>query len=146
MKVAMVYPLPSPVSPQKNCALSIIYPGRAAEDAGHTVSFWDARIDDEHQLWENVGRADVMAISSLSGFQLGESMRIARRCREQFPGKPIIWGGVHFTFQPIESLRENFVDFCVIGEGEVRFVKLLAAIESGRGFKDVDGVAYKKSS
>lgn len=146
MKVAMVYPLPSPSSPQQNTALSIIYPGRAAEDAGHTVSFWDARLDSEIELWENVSHADVMAISSLSGFQLGESIKIARACRKQFPKKPIIWGGVHVTFQPIESLREPFVDFCIIGEGEVRFVKLLAAISNGTGFRNIDGISYKKAS
>ena len=146
MRISMVYPLPSPVSPQKNCALSIIYPGRAAEDAGHEVSYWDARLDDEVTLWENIRHADVVAVSSLSGFQLGESMRIARACREQFPTKPIVWGGVHVTFQPIESLREKFVDFCIIGEGEIRLTKLLAAIEHGSGFKNIDGIAYKKAS
>jgi radical SAM superfamily enzyme YgiQ (UPF0313 family) len=146
MKVAMVYPLPSPVSPQKNCALSIIYPGRAAEIAGHDVSFWDARLDTEIDLWANIRSADVLGISSLSGFQLGEAMRIAKRVRVLFPEKPIIWGGVHVTFQPIQSLREDFVDFCIIGEGELRFPKLLAAIERGYGFKDIDGIAYKRTS
>lgn len=146
MKVAMVYPLPSPVSPQKNCALSIIYPGRAAEDAGHTVTYWDARLDGDDDLWANIRNADVVAISSLSGFQLGEAMKIAKRSRELFSNKPIIWGGVHVTFQPIQSLREDFVDFCVIGEGELRFPKLLAAIETGQGFKDIDGIGYKRTS
>ncbi len=146
MNVAMVYPLPSPVSPQKNCALSIIYPGRAAEDAGHAVSFWDARLDSEEQLADNIRRADIVAISSLSGFQLGEAMRIAKHCRKQHPGKPIIWGGVHVTFQPIQSLNENFVDFVIIGEGELRFPRLLAAIENGSGFKDIDGIGYKRTS
>ncbi len=146
MKVAMVYPLPSPVSPQKNCALSIIYPGRAAEDAGHDVTFWDARLDTEAQLWDNIRTADIASISSLSGFQLGESMRIANYCRIHFPLKPIVWGGVHVTFQPIQSLHENFVDFVVLGEGELRFPKLLAAIECGCGFDEIDGIGYKKTS
>lgn len=61
----MVYPLVSPSSPQRNCALSVIYPGRAAEDAGHEVTFWDARLDKEDELWANIRRADVVAISSL---------------------------------------------------------------------------------
>ena len=68
MNVAMVYPLVSPSSPQMNNALSIIYPGRAAEDAGHEVTFWDARLSSDEDLWENIRQADVVAISSLSGF------------------------------------------------------------------------------
>ncbi len=146
MNVAMVYPLVSPSSPQRNCALSVIYPGRAAEDAGHEVTFWDARLDEEDELWANVRHADVVAISSLSGFQLGEAIRIAKECRWRSPLKPIIWGGVHVTFQPVQSLQEDFVDFVVIGEGELRFPKLLSAIASGRGFGEIDGIGYKRTS
>lgn len=132
----MVYPLPSSSSPQKNCALSIIYPGRVAEDAGHDVNFWDARLDEENELWENVRHAEVVAINSLSGFQISESIRIVKKCREKFAQKPIVWGGVHVTFQPVQALREDFVDFVIVGEGELRFPKLIAAIETRRGFKD----------
>lgn len=146
MRVLMVYPFPSPVSPQKNSALSIIYPGRAAEDAGYEIDFWDARLDTEADLWELIRLTDVVAISSLSGFQLGESMRIAKQAKKLYPKKPVIWGGVHVTFQPIESLRETFVDFVVLGEGEVRFPQLLNAICAGKGFKDIDGIGYKPAS
>lgn len=147
MKIVMVYPLPSPVSPQQNNALSIIYPGRAAEDAGHSVEFWDARHDREEKLlWNLIKDAEVIGISSLSGFQLGEAMRIAKECKRRYPEKPVIWGGVHVTFQPLPSLREEFVDFVVIGEGEERFPRLLAAIANGEGFKAIDGIGYKRSS
>jgi len=146
LKILMVYPLPSPVSPQKNSALSIIYPGRAAENAGYEVEFWDSRLDSEKLLWEEMEKTDIIAISSLSGFQLSESIRIAKKTKVLFPQKPIIWGGVHVTFQPLQSLKESFVDFVVIGEGEVRFPKLLKAIKNGFGFKDIDGVGYKKTS
>lgn len=147
MKIVMIYPLPSPVSPQQNNALSIIYPGRAAEDAGHSVEFWDARHDrKEERLWGLIENAEVIGMSSLSGFQLGEAMRIAEECKKRYPEKPIIWGGVHVTFQPLPSLREKFVDFVVIGEGEERFPRLLAAIANSAGFKEINGIGYKRSS
>jgi len=142
----MVYPLPSPVSPQKNCALSVIYPGRAAEEAGFEVEFWDARLDNEKSLWGLIEKTDVLGISSLSGFQLGEAIRIARRSKEKHPKKPIIWGGVHPTFMGLQTLREDYADFIIIGEGERRFPRLLKAIEAGRGYKEIDGVGYKKTS
>lgn len=145
-RVLMAYPLPSPVSPQKNCALSIIYPGRAAEEWGYEVDFWDERLDSEEELCELMQSADTLALSSLSGFQLGGAMKFAKRFREMHPERPVIWGGVHGTFQPVESLREDFVDFVVIGEGESRFPKLLRAIEADKGFKDIDGIGYKRAS
>ena len=146
LRVLMVYPLPSPVSPQKNCALSIIYPGRAAEEAGHNVEFWDARLDSESTLRDLIHNADVVAVSSLSGYQLGRALKITRWCRGEYPTKPIIWGGVHVTFQPVQSLREPGIDFVVMGEGEERFPQLLKAIETDRGFKDIDGIGYRRNS
>ncbi len=124
----------------------MIYPGRAAEEAGHRVYYWDARLDREEEWSAAVKRVDVVALSSLSGFQLGEAMRLARTLKKRHPEKIVVWGGVHVTFQPIQSLRENIVDYVVIGEGEKRFPALLRALERGKGFKEVDGVGYKKSS
>jgi len=95
LKILMIYSLPSPISPQKNSTLSIIYPGRAAEDAGYEVEFWDSRLDSEKLLWELVRKTDIIAISSLSGFQLGESIQITKKVKKEFPDKPAIWRGVY---------------------------------------------------
>ncbi|MEN9342192.1 MAG: hypothetical protein RIQ54_448 [Candidatus Parcubacteria bacterium] len=144
--VLMVYPKPSPSSPQKNLALSIFYPGCAALRAGYHVSFWDGRLDSWQKLETTIAEADVVAISAMSGFQLGEAIEIAKYSKKHYPEKPIIWGGVHVTFQPVQSLRESFVDYVVIGEGERRFVHLLNALRTGTGFSAVDGIGYKRTS
>jgi radical SAM superfamily enzyme YgiQ (UPF0313 family) len=146
IRVLFLYPLPSPSSPSHFEALSIIYPGRAAEDAGYDVEYWDARLDSEEELFEMATSFDVFAISSLSGFQLGESMRIATKLKRLFPEKPIIWGGVHVTFQPVDSLEENIVDYVVLGEGERRFVQLLNSLRDGNDISTIDGVGFKKES
>jgi len=47
---------------------------------------------------------------------------------------------------PLPLLREDYCDFVVLGEGELRFPKLLKAIENSYGFEDIDGIGYKKDS
>src|SRR3989344_4859972 len=142
MKILMIYPLPSPASPQKNCALSIIYPGRAAEENSHDVEYWDARLDKEKDLWQLAQKADIFGISSMSGFQLGEAIRIAKALKKF--NKPIVWGGVHATFMHEQLLLEDYCDYAVLGEGEIRFPKLLRAIERELSLESIDGIGFKK--
>jgi len=45
---------------------------------------------------------------------------------------------------PYESMQDNSIDFCVIGEGEVTTVKLVAALENGTELDQIEGVVFRK--
>ena len=142
--ILFAFPLPSKSSPQKTPALSIFYPGEAAAKEGFTVDYWDERFDNMKDFEEKAKRANIIGLSSLSGFQLSRTIEILKWCKKNFPQKPTILGGVHATFLPENSLREPFVDYVIIGEGEERIPKLLNAIYSEEGLSSIDGVGYKK--
>lgn len=64
-------------------------------------------------------------------------------------GIPIVWGGVHSTLLPEETLRNNFVDIVGIGEGEETIVEL-AELAEKKGLKhsdlkDIQGIGYKEN-
>jgi anaerobic magnesium-protoporphyrin IX monomethyl ester cyclase len=37
---------------------------------------------------------------------------------------PVVWGGIHPTFVPEQCLGENFIDYIMMGEGEIEIVRL----------------------
>ena len=55
---------------------------------------------------------------------------------------PLVLGGVHPSLDPINSVKNASVDYVIIGEGEYRFLDLLAALEKNEE-PNFDGVAYK---
>lgn len=54
-----------------------------------------------------------------------------------------IIGGVYPTLSPEIVTKDSNIDYFVFGEGEERLIKLLKAIETKQGFKDIDGLAYR---
>jgi radical SAM superfamily enzyme YgiQ (UPF0313 family) len=73
------------------------------------------------------GRADLVAISSFTA-QMPEAYALADRLRAQ--GTTVVMGGPHVTALPDEALAH--CDAVVTGEGECRWLDLLADAEAGR--------------
>ena len=57
----------------------------------------------------------------------------------------IVWGGVHATLFPEQTIADKNIDFVVAGEGEIPFSRLLERLESGEGhFEDICNVGSKR--
>ncbi len=85
-------------------------------------------------------------ISTMSGTQLENASIIAKALKEKYPDLPLVWGGVHITALPSETLKSDLVDYIVWGEGENTIIRLLEAVRRG----DIDsllkepGIGFKK--
>lgn len=56
-------------------------------------------------------------------------------------------GGIHPTILPRETLKNPYVDFAVVGEGEITFSELVKTIKEKRGdFKNINGLYYKQGT
>ena len=118
--VLLVFPRPSPSSPQKNQALGLFYIGEAARQFyGFEVAYWDARHDKEEDFLAMAAKANIVGFSAITGFQLGEFVRMANVLKQRWPDKPVILGGAHATLtDPHTNLADPLVDYVVFGEGE----------------------------
>lgn len=71
-----------------------------------------------------------IGISTMSGTQLSNALSIARTLKEMYPHLLLVWGGVHVTALPEQTLKNELVDIIVWGEGEDVFPTVLKAIEN----------------
>jgi tRNA A37 methylthiotransferase MiaB len=102
--------------------------------------------------WEEIGqkikdsKADVFGISSSFTPYHGEALEIAKIVKNWDGRKIVVMGGAHVSCDPEGVQRSPFVDYTVLGEGEVRFPLLLKRIERGnvRGIEKIDGVGCRK--
>lgn len=58
-------------------------------------------------------------------------------------GAKVVWGGHLASDAPEIILRESFVDFVMMGEGEFAWDELLQTYKSGGEFSGIKGLAYK---
>ena len=94
----------------------------------------------------NGSRADVFGISSSFTPYHGEALGIARIIKQWDERKIVVMGGAHVSCDPKGVLQTPFVDYAVLGEGEVRFPQLLEQIKKGKvkNNVDIDGIGYRK--
>lgn len=88
---------------------------------------------------------DVVGISCLFSAQAKNVLKICELVKGVDKKIITITGGAHPSALPEEMLRDNNVDFAVVGEGEETLRKLLGYIENKRDadLKDLDGIGFK---
>jgi len=57
---------------------------------------------------------------------------------------PVLWGGVHVSFLPESTLRDDRIDFIIMGEGEEAICIFTDKLIAAGDFGDVKGLGYKK--
>jgi radical SAM superfamily enzyme YgiQ (UPF0313 family) len=89
--------------------------------------------------------ADVFGISSSFTPYHGETLEIARIIKEWDRRKIVVMGGAHVSCNPEGVLKTPFIDYVVLGEGEIRFPLLLENIKKGKTGKieEIDGIGYR---
>ena len=93
-----------------------------------------------------VSNADVFGISSSFTPYHEEALKIAQMIKEWDRRKIVVMGGSHVSCDPEGVLKNPFVDYAILGEGEIRFPLFLEQVEKGgvKGLEKIDGIVYRK--
>lgn len=84
--------------------------------------------------------SDLIGVTLMTNFFEG-AVQITERLKRGLRA-PIVWGGIHPTIRPEESLR--FADIACIGEGEETLLELCARIARGEDYSDLRNLWVKK--
>jgi anaerobic magnesium-protoporphyrin IX monomethyl ester cyclase len=91
-------------------------------------------------------KPDVVGVQIFS-FTLIDSLDVLKTIKENYPEIYTVAGGPHVTLFPEETMSFSFVDFAVIGEGEIPFSQLVQSIAGeGIGLNSINGIAYRENS
>lgn len=150
MKILLI----SPYSDIASLGLRII--AAAARDKGHSVKmvFLPNTPDEENQLTdyqhnypipiqdklgELVESVDLIGITVMTNY-LHRATRLTGIVRQNSQAK-VVWGGIHPTIRPEESLQ--FADYVIIGEGEDAFCDLASALDQDQPVDTIANVGYR---
>lgn len=131
--------------------LGILYLAGALEKAGWNVRAVHERMTPEREK-ELIARilADdplFVGISTFTGPSLLPALSLSRRLRRE-SRVPVVWGGLHATMLPEQTLQEEAVSVAVRGEGEETVLRLAEVFaRSGESWADeaarITGVALR---
>ncbi len=119
-----------------------------ADRDGYKIKLIDQRMDEN---WEKTLRSELKngtlfaALSAFTGDQVHFSLDAAKVIRDANPDLPIVWGGIHSTLLPIQTVESEYVDVVVKSEGEQPLLDIANALDKGepQKIKDVRGVTTK---
>ena len=129
--------------------LSVLAVGTAAQNKGYKVKIIDQRVS---QNWKAVLKKGIedgllcVGISSMSGPQIKYAVEIAEYIRSISKDVLIVWGGVHASLLPEQTLESELVDIVVMREGEKTFPELLNALKGNGKLDGILSIAYKERS
>ena len=146
-KVILIYPKRQKHELTLFPPLSLVYVATPLKDR-FKIKIIDQRVDKDWclTLKDELASDKVICagISCMSGPQISGAIEAARFIRQFSPLTPVVWGGVHPSLLPEETIKNEFVDIIVIGDGEETFVDLVVAIQQDKDKKKVKGIIYKE--
>lgn len=148
-KVLLIFPGQPASQAQKsillNLPLSILQLGGYLLEKGYQVVCFDSRIQDFSEVKSELKDCMAVGFSCMTGIQIKYALEFAGQIKQLYPKIPLIWGGIHATLFPEQTLENMFVDFIVKGEGEDSLFELLEHIASGNPkFGLIKGIGYKE--
>jgi len=87
-------------------------------------------------------KPDVIGFS-VTSFSFPYALKIASLIKHHYPDIPLVYGGVHPTLLPEETIRSPLVDVICIGEGEDAFREYLERLGKNQSPEGVAGIWYK---
>jgi radical SAM superfamily enzyme YgiQ (UPF0313 family) len=124
----------------------LLYLASVLENAGHEVLIQDRNTDLRNiKDLLNKFSPEMIGISALTGPCLLDALDISRAAKTYNPHIHVVWGGVHPTLLPSETLYEWSVDFVVQGEGEYTLLDLVNTLGLDASINKVNGISYKKN-
>ena len=143
--ILLIYPRPSDTSPEKAPALSIFYPGAYLEEQGLNVEYVDLRFDSMGYMWGKIVNSPlVIGISTMTGTQLKEAIQIARAIKDNSPRLPIVFGGIHPSLLPQQTIQADYIDYVIEGEGEKPLLNLVLYLKGETRNPYIKGVHSKE--
>jgi len=144
MKILLISPMIA--QPKTDPPSGLCYLQACLDKVGYT----DSKIIDEKsyekvkEIIENY-KPDIVGVSCFTVYR-GSSYKLAKLAKEIKPDIKVILGGPHATFMWEQIMKNfDFVDFIVIGEGEITTVEIVKALDKGLPLKDINGIVFREN-
>lgn len=125
--------------------LALLCLAAVLREHGHTIKIFDHNVE-ERGLKDCIKfEPEMVGITSFTGPMILDALRLSEILRTRL-GVPIVWGGVHASLLPAQTVSDPRIDMCVVGEGEETIVELADCIEKQGDLGQIKGLVLKKSN
>ncbi len=119
------------------------------EKDGNEVQIYDNNTDSLNDRRHPVDflsyNPDVVGFSVVTNYQITSAIAQSIEFKNLLPDTKVVWGGMHPSMLPEQTLVEPYIDYVVIGCGEYTMLELVNSLKGDTfKFSDIKGLAYKE--
>jgi radical SAM superfamily enzyme YgiQ (UPF0313 family) len=132
----------------KDLPLSLLYVSRVAQKNGYSISLIDQRLHNND--WQQIIKGELdkgpvlAGISVMTGKPIKYALEVSKFIKKN-SRVPVVWGGIHPTIMPDQTLENEYIDIIAKGDGEFTLYELADAMLDGRDISSVKGIGFKKN-
>lgn len=139
-KILLVYPSQTGnFNPE--IPLALLYVSSVLRENNIPCEIFDMQIKDYKEC--NLSDVFCVGITTMTGSMIKYGLEFAKMVREYDKKIPLIWGGVHPSLLPEQTVKSPFVDIVVRAEGELTFLELIAALKNKKSLEKIKGITYR---
>jgi len=133
--------------PALQISLGLAYIAGSLRKQGHKVEILDIDLEriNNQDIKVKIAGGDIRLVGITTTTPAFNNAVFIARLAKEIPGVQVVLGGVHPTIMPYECMRDDSIDFCVIGEGEITIIELVRALENGADLSQIKGVVFKRN-
>lgn len=145
MKFVLFFPLTNRDNRHKvSPPLSLLALTSPLQEKGVEVEIIDARVQPDYRelVLAAMADADLLGVSSMTGYQIADGLMVSQAVKERFPEKPVVWGGYHPSLLAAQTAQEPSVDIVVRGQGEETCLELAEHLDGGLALDQINGITF----
>ncbi|MGB1287355.1 MAG: B12-binding domain-containing radical SAM protein [Aggregatilineales bacterium] len=89
--------------------------------------------------------AKLLSVTVMPGPQIRQAVPVCKAIKAALPDLTILWGGYFPSNHAEVTLKSDFVDYAIIGQGEIAFRKFVDTLHQGGSMDDVPSLAYMRN-
>lgn len=119
----------------------LLHLGSYLKDKGMKVYLIDGQICDvKEELNKIIDKVDIIGFSVMT-MQIANSLKLSDYVKKNHPDKKIIWGGIHPSLLPEQTIKDDSIDYVCQREGE----ECLYELTRGKPINKIKNLVYKKN-
>lgn len=129
--------------------LSIMHPVSLIDKKKYNIFIIDQRVETDWKIkLEKLLKKDILCvgISAMTGSQIKWALKATKIIRNMSEKIKIVWGGVHPSLLPMNTIKDENVDIIVLREGDKTFPELVNALSNEKKLENVKGICFKKNN
>lgn len=133
--------------PQLGMPLGLLSIGTVLKESGYEVKIVDPLVDRGYMqtIRDNSEGCLLVGVSVMTA-GVGSALQISKFVKSIDKSIPVIWGGVHPTLLPEQTLANGNIDYICWGEGECTCLDLADALANGFSADNIEGLWFKSNS